>query len=61
MIEKIEQTIDVVLPFLVLIFSTLQMSGVIRVVEAATPIIYGLLGLIAAVFKIWGFVLRSAK
>jgi hypothetical protein len=58
LILKIESTVDVVVPFLVLVFSALQMSGVVTIIDTAVPIIYGALALTQAVFKIWGFGIR---
>jgi hypothetical protein len=61
MIEKIEQTLDVIVPFVILVLSVLQLTGAIQIVDALVPILYGLLGLVAAIFKIWGITLRRTK
>jgi hypothetical protein len=61
LIFKIEKTLDVVVPFVVLVLSALQLTGVINIVDKAVPIIYGLLALVEAVFKIWGITLRRMQ
>jgi hypothetical protein len=58
-IEKIEQTLDIVIPFVILILATFQLTGVINIVESIMPIVYGGLAVVQAVFKIWGTVIRS--
>jgi hypothetical protein len=60
-IYKIEQTLDVIVPFLVLIFSALELTGVINIVDKAVPLVYGALAMLQAVFKIWGLTLRAVK
>lgn len=61
MIEKIEQTLDVVIPFVILVLSVLQLSGVITVIEEITPIIYGALSVVMAIFSIWGIAIRAKR
>jgi hypothetical protein len=61
MIEKIEQTLDAVIPFVILVLSAFQLAGVVNIVEAASPVIYGALATLQAVFKIWGIVLRGKR
>jgi hypothetical protein len=61
LILKIESTVDVVVPFLVLVFSALQLSGVVTIIDTAVPIIYGALALAQAVFKSWGIGLRHFR
>jgi hypothetical protein len=61
MIEKIEQTLDVVIPFVILVLSVFQLTGIIDIVDKASPVIYGALAVIQAVFKIWGVVIRSRR
>jgi hypothetical protein len=61
MIEKIEQTLDVVIPFVILVLSVFQLTGVIDIVDRATPVIYGLLAALQAVSKVWGFTLRLKR
>jgi hypothetical protein len=61
MIEKIEQTLDVVIPFLILVLSVFQLTGVIEIVDRAAPVIYGALAALQAVFKIWGVTLRAKR
>jgi hypothetical protein len=58
-IEKIERTLDAVIPFVILVLSTFQLTGITEGVEQAMPIVYGALALVTAVFKIWGVVLRG--
>jgi hypothetical protein len=58
MIEKIEMTLDVVIPFAVLVLSVFQLAGVIEIVDRATPVVYGALAAAQAVFKIWGITVR---
>jgi hypothetical protein len=58
MIEKIEQTLDVVIPLVILALSVLQLSGAITVVEQVTPVLYAVLSAALAIFKIWGITLR---
>ena len=58
MIEKIEQTLDVVIPFVILLLSAFQLAGLIAIVDKAAPVLYGLLAALQAVFKIWGITLR---
>jgi hypothetical protein len=57
-IEKIEQTLDVIVPFAILVLSVLDLTGVIDIVDKGAPLLYGLLALIEAIFKIWGVTLR---
>jgi hypothetical protein len=57
-IEKIEQTLDAVIPFVILFLSVLQLTGIIEIVDRASPVIYGALATLQAVFKIWGRALR---
>jgi hypothetical protein len=59
-IYKVEQTLDVVIPFVILALSALQLGGVIDVVDKYTPVVYGALAAFQAVFKIWGCALRLA-
>jgi hypothetical protein len=61
LIFKIEQTLDVVIPFIVLVFSVLDLTGVIQVVDKVSPILYGSLALLQSTFKIWGITLRQIK
>ena len=60
MIEKIEQTLDLVIPFVILVLSVLQLTGIIAIVDTAVPIIYGALALVQGIFKIWGINIRKA-
>jgi hypothetical protein len=61
MIEKIEATLDVIIPFVILALSVLQLTGVIAIVDSITPIIYGALATVSAIFKIWGITLRKSR
>jgi hypothetical protein len=61
LILRIERTLDVVVPFLLTVFSALQIAKVITVVDIALPIIYGLLTTVELVFKIWGITLRGRQ
>jgi hypothetical protein len=61
MIEKIEQTLDVVIPFVILVLSVFQLTGIIDIVDKATPVIYGALATVQAVFKIWGVTIRARE
>jgi hypothetical protein len=61
MIQKIEQTLDVVVPFVILVLSVFDLTGVINIVDKAIPIIYGLLAAVQSIFKIWGIVLRHKQ
>jgi hypothetical protein len=61
MIEKIEQTLDVVIPFVILVLSVFQLTGIIEIVDRASPVIYGALATLQAVFKIWGIGLRCGR
>jgi hypothetical protein len=61
MIEKIEKTLDVVIPFAVLVLSVFQLAGVIEIVDMAAPVIYGALAAAQAVFKIWGITVRGRR
>jgi hypothetical protein len=61
MIEKIEQTLDVVIPFVILILSALQLASIVVIVDKAAPVMYGALAVVQAVFKIWGITLRRRR
>jgi hypothetical protein len=58
LIYKIEQTLDVAIPFIVLALSALDLAGVIQIIDKVSPVLYGALALLQAVFKIWGITLR---
>jgi hypothetical protein len=58
MIEKIERTLDAVVPFVILALSVFQLSGIIDIVDKITPVLYGALAMLQAVFKIWGVIFR---
>jgi hypothetical protein len=60
-IWKVEQTLDLILPFVILVLSALNLSGVVAVVDKFTPIIYAALALVAGIIKIWGVSLRKTK
>jgi hypothetical protein len=61
MIEKIEQTLDIVIPFIILLLSVLQLAAVIDIVDKWAPVIYGALAMAQAVFKVWGVALRLSR
>jgi hypothetical protein len=58
MIQKIEQTLDIVIPVVILILSVFNLTGIIQIVDKAIPVIYAILAAVQAIFKIWGIVLR---
>jgi hypothetical protein len=59
-IEKIEKTLDVAVPFAILVLSVLQLTGAIEILDKISPVLYGALAVAAAVFKIWGIGNRRA-
>jgi hypothetical protein len=61
LIYKIEQTLDVVIPFIVLTLSVLDLTGAVQIVDKVSPVLYGVLALLQSVFKIWGIALRHTK
>ncbi|MDR1232505.1 MAG: hypothetical protein LBK61_14020 [Spirochaetaceae bacterium] len=60
-VEKIEKTLDVLLPFAILVLSVLQVSGAVEALDKIAPVLYGALAVAAAVFKIWGVGIRRAR
>jgi hypothetical protein len=56
---KIEQTLDLAVPFVILVLSVFGLAGVVQWVDKASPVLYGLLALAQGVFKIWGIALRA--
>jgi hypothetical protein len=56
--QKVNQTLDAAILFVILALSALQFDGVIDVADKYTPGVYGALAAFPAVFKIWGRALR---
>jgi hypothetical protein len=59
-IEKIEKTLDVAVPFAILVLSVLQLTGAVEILDRISPVLYGALAAAAVVFKIWGIGSRRA-
>jgi hypothetical protein len=52
-LDKIADTLDVIIPFTITVLSTLSLTGIVSMVDKWVPVAYGLLGAIATVGAIW--------
>jgi hypothetical protein len=56
---KVQETIDVILPVVLLLLGTLGLTNVATGIEEFYPVIMAILGAVSAVANIWGLAIRN--